>query len=357
MKVIGLNKKAIDDLSSTLKRIDDSIIRKLAYASLNCENNSFRDDIRKELYKSSYHPHGLENSELILENHLKRIQENNSNICLSNQNKEYKWIEINREKMKRVNIRYYLAPNPNNLHELVKKLTEMFLKRNVPVKYKYQLTTGMHACDRVIIYSDYDNRNRVLDAIKSVYDDNPFLFENCERSLAWLYDTKVPGLYIAPETPGEAYSNVISEAIIEAHDTLCFLYGFNNNINLNSIQKEKTIRYMEAIITSILIRKGLVLSKDDEIIIGQNNFVKEFYDYDKRILRHFCQDSSGYYEVSFLPNSLGRNALLNNFYNVKKVKKQDGVIVRHLTLEERKEEVNRALYPYLYNDDGKIKGK
>lgn len=217
-------------LKSLVKPVDDSIILGLAQIAFKCNKDTESYILRDKLYASKYSPRNLEQKELELEAFLRSVQ--HLNIRTKNQNKEYKWVKMNTEMMGNITSRFYIAPNPNNMHELVKKLVEKFSLQCVPVRFKYQLTTGMEQCDRIIIYSDAKNKEKVESAIRSVYQENVSLFIGCERSLAWLYDTNTPGVYYAPETPGEAYSHRITDAILEAKQTFNFLYGLTSSTKL-----------------------------------------------------------------------------------------------------------------------------
>ena len=123
--------------------------------------------------------------------------------------------------------------------------------------------------NRIIIYSDFNNRKLVEQSIKSVYQSSPQLFNGCERSAAWLYNSDVSGVYFAPETPGDAYSNRLADVILEAKETFNFLYGITNsnkNITLSGKDADQAIEYMKLLIGSIMLRKGILLSKDGKCI-------------------------------------------------------------------------------------------
>jgi hypothetical protein len=192
-----------------------------------------------------------------------------------------------------ISYRFYIAPNPENMHEIVKKLVETFSAENVPVRFKYQLTSGMEQCDRIIIYSDFYNRKLVEQSIKTVYQSSQELFNGCERSAAWLYNSEVPGVYFAPETPGDAYSNRLTDVILEAKETFNFLYRITNshrNITLSGKDADQAIEYMKMLIGSIMLRKGILLSKDGKCINIKDKSVKANYNYDTGILEHSNTD-------------------------------------------------------------------
>ena len=64
-------------------------------------------------------------------------------------------------------------------------------------------------------------------------------------------------------------------------------------------------------------------------------------------------DERGYFEVKFFPTFEGRKALLENFYSVSTIQPQTGLEIRYLTLEQRREEINRILYPHKYGQPSK----
>ena len=347
MNIINPNSGSLETI---IRQIDDPIIIGLAQIAFKCNKDTERYNLRDELYTSKYSPKNLEQKELELEYFLKSLQ--HLNIRTENQNKEYKWVKINTENMGNISSRFYIAPNPNNMHKMVKKLVETFSTQNVPVRFKYQLTTGMEQCDRIIIYSDVYSKDKVENAIRRVYQENSSLFSGCERSLAWLYDTSIPGVYSTPETPGDAYSNRLAGVILEAKQAFNFLYGImnsNSKITLNGKDAEQAIEYMKLLITSLMLRKGILLSKDGRCITIKDKNVKSYYDSETGILTNSNMDERGYFEVKFFPTVEGRKALLENFYSVSTIQPQTGLAIRYLTPNQRREEINRVLYPYKYS--------
>lgn len=156
MKIINPKR---GNLEKVIQPIDDSIIMELVQLALQCKKDTERYNLRDEIYNSKYRANNLETKELELERFLQQIA--NANIRIENQNKEYKWVKMNTSNMGDISYRFYIAPNPEQMHEIVKKLVESFASQNVPVRFKYQLTSGMEQCDRIIIYSDFNNRKLV----------------------------------------------------------------------------------------------------------------------------------------------------------------------------------------------------
>ena len=60
------------------------------------------------------------------------------------------------------------------MHKIALGLVKEFTSQNLPVMFKYQLTTSENHCDRIIIYSDKEHNKQVENAIKAVYDKNMF---------------------------------------------------------------------------------------------------------------------------------------------------------------------------------------
>lgn len=349
MTIIDSKNTVLKDL---IKPVNDAHIEKLAKIAFSCNKDTETYNLRDDLYKSKYNPSNLETKELALESFLNQ----QPNIKTKHQNKEYNWILINKEHIGPTSSRFYIAPNPDYMHQIVKELTSLFIKQNIPVKFKYQLTTGMEQCDRIIIYSDDENKERIEDVIRNVYSNNQELFVGCERATAWLYDTKIPGVYYAPETPNKAYSTRVAETIIEAKETFNYLYGITDKspkIVLKGKDAEKAFEYMKVIIPSIMLRNGLLLSKEGKCITLKDKNLNSYYDLKTGIMRRTNTDEFGYYEVNFLPTNAGRLALLENFYSISTIYRQEGIEKRYLTLEEKKEEIDRILYPHKYTEQQK----
>ena len=276
----------------------------------------------------------------------------NPNVITKNQNKEYKWVEIN-ENNNTISDRFYIAPNPDNMHEMVKKLVETFISQDISVRFKYQLTTNMEQCDRIIIYSDANNKDKVEKALETVYQDNASLFCGCERSVAWLYDTNVPDVYTVPETPGDAYSGRLSSAILDAKASFDFLYGITDEhpqLTLKGKAAEQAIDYMKLLMTSTMLRKGLLLAKDGRCITIKDKNVKTIYNSKTGILKNINTDKHGNYsEVEFSPTKVGREGLLENFYSVSTILPREGLVVKKLTPMQRKDEMDQIFYQGKYS--------
>lgn len=160
----------VGNIEEIIQSIDDLIILGLSRIAFKCNKATESYNLRDELYASKYRTTGLEGKEIELEKFLQ--QQVGENLRIKNQNKEYKWVIVSEKNIGETSHRFYIAPNPENMHEIVSDFVKQFISQNIPVKFKYQLTSGMEQCDRIIIYSDFDNKDRIESEIKKVYQQN-----------------------------------------------------------------------------------------------------------------------------------------------------------------------------------------
>ncbi len=127
-------------LKQVIRKVDDDIIEKLAYSCLNITRSDDEREIYHKNYQTKYPIKNLSYKESALENYLFSIEEKAwSNLRTNCQGDYYRWIFINEYEFGKIYFRYYFAPNPSNLHEIVRLLTKEFVSQNIPVEFKYQL--------------------------------------------------------------------------------------------------------------------------------------------------------------------------------------------------------------------------
>lgn len=349
MNIIGPNNT---EMSKIIKPIDDEIINILVQEALKIKRDDEPFNLYSRFYTTKYKSSDLTREELSLFFHLRRLISKHSDmIRTSKQGREYEWIKINSSQIGDTTYRFYLAPNPENMHEIVKRLSSVFVERKVPVNFKYQLKSKTDECDRIIIYSDFSHKADIERAISDVYKENPELFAGSERAVSWIYKTSIPNVYLAPETKGISYGERFAEIMFQAKLIFCYLYGItssNPSLSLSETFAKNAIDYMKLIITSLLFRNGLLLSNDERLIRIKDKNVRTRYDFDMGILINSNEDSNGYTEVKFFPTPEGRNALLKNFYSVSQIQPQPGLQIRYLTPAARKNEINMILYGDYY---------
>lgn len=332
MELIPVRNKKREEI---LKPINSEALRALANITLKRNLNASDSDVRDILYQSKYQATGLEKKEKELETYLESLK-SSYDLKTKNQGIWYKHIDINLDNMDTIYYRFYIAPKPENIHEIVKELATLFARYNVPIKFKYQLTSGMEHCDRIIIYVDNPHRNLVEQIILNVYKRKTYLFTGAERAAAWIYDTKIPGVYMSTGCPTSSYGDDVCKTIREVKDTIRYLYGITSSnpaVSFKGESANKVYRDVEMIIASTMLRNGLLLSKEDIMVRVPENFDVEYH-YDTGILTHYFSDNTGINYVNFLPNTFGRKTLIDNYYFATDVKPQVGVKIEHLTFEE-----------------------
>lgn len=339
MKLLKLQNKEIEE---SLKPIDAESLRKLANVALKCYPNIEEGVVRDILYQSKYQATGLEAKEKDLENYLELVKKT-FNVDTQNQGTWYNHVDTNINNMKNIYYRFYIAPRPDNIHELVKEFAKSFGLYNVPIKFKYQLTSGMEHCDRIIIYVDKPYRDLVEQIILNIYKRKPYLFTGAERAAAWIYDTKIPGVYMSTGCPNSSYGSDVCEAIMTAKDTFRYIYGIKSSTpaqTYRGIYVTKIYQNLEILIASTMFRKGLLLSKNDTMLAPTEKFSIN-YNNDTGVLTHILWTNAGVTLVKFLPNAYGRKALIDNFYSVSNIKPQIGVKIEHLTRKEFWDKMNK----------------
>lgn len=340
MRVLKTKDTGIKDI---VRDVDDEIIQRLIQICFKIKKEDEYSTLYSKFYNTKYPSIDLSVSEQRLEEYLNQISaKNSSTIRTKVQGKEYRWVIINEENFGKIAFRYYFAPNPSNMHEIVKRLTDKFSTKKTPVEFKYQLKDKMNECDRIILYSDFEHQQDIEQVIQSVCQQQPYLFSGSERPISWIYTSNTPNVYLAPETPGSSYGEEFARTMIEAKEIFCYLYGITNNnkkIKLDGeVAVKKALDYMELIVCSLMLRKGLLLSKDNRRIVFKDK-INSLYDYKTGKLTSYCNDRYGHHSVVYLQDIDGKNAFLNSFYEITQMKPQKGVEVEHLTPKERRRQL------------------
>lgn len=345
MIVLNLN----DDIINLMKPIDYKIIREISKEVLKIRKDDENKFLYDKFYKSKYNYFNSNNEKNLLD-YLKQLEFSNELISTEEQGNYYTWVKIDEKQIKSTSYRFYLASKPEYMHEIVYELTNIFLKTGVPVEFKFQKEAKKANSDRIIIYSDYKNKDLIEKCIKNIYDNKPYLFLDSERPLPWIYESIIPNVYLAPETPGTSFGLKFAKTLKETKDIICYLYGITDKKSQLSIkfesqeQYEKVMNFIDSIVTSLLFRNQLILSKDNRVMSIKDCNVTTYYDYETGFLTNRNYDNRGYYEALFEPSKEGREALLNNFYSVSLINSQKGVTTRFLTKEEREKELYINLY-------------
>ena len=320
-----IKEAANNGLNEQIMPINNEAIERLAEYAADLSYDKDAGTVRDEIYKSIYDIKNL----APIESRTEAILSGYDNIETHNQDSSYKWVEVE-GGCGTCESRFYIAPTANNTHEVIRQLARTFSDNNTPVSFKYKLSTAKHTnhCDRIIIYNGVGKKEEVERDIFSIYNNNPELFEDAERSPVWIGDSSVPGVYFAPETPGYSYGNRAMQAVRAAKSTSDFLWG---NMPTPSYQELKDI--MEILVPSIMFRYGLFATNDGQTIRITTKLADSslggFYDEITKI-RHpqstdelivhgvLYHEKYSYedreYEVTFSQSREGKEAFLENFY-------------------------------------------
>jgi len=264
--------------------IDEKIIERLSIEAMGI--NPYNDSwyLYNKFYMSKYIIKDVSKQEIKLKKHIRDLKKHyGDKIEISNQGLEYEWVMINYNNLGDIAYRFYLGVNPKNMHKIVEILSTEFLSSNIAVALKYQQKLKLSQCDRIIIYCDYDSREKIENIIFRVYQANSTYFEESERAQSWIYETRVPNVYITPETKGFSYGMRFAEIMLEAKAIFSYLNNvtfYNNHIVANS---KEDIECMKSIIKSLLSINGLLFSCDKKSV-AHNKKQKIYYDYNLGIL-------------------------------------------------------------------------
>lgn len=330
-------------IKNIVRDVDENIIKRLVYECFKIKKDDEFSKIYSYFYDTKYPVQDLAISEQKLIEYLTKMAENKSAVMRTKtQGKEYRWVIIDEKHLGDTVFRYYFAPNPKNMHEIVKRLTDKFIERNIPVKFKFQLKDKMNECDRIILYSDKQHQKDIEQVIQSIYQEHSKLFDGSERSISWIYTSNTPNVYLAPETPESSYGEEFAKTMVEAKGIFSYLYNLtdaNNSINLHGEEARKLVDFMEFIVGSLMLRKGLLLSIDGKRIGFKDNIITS-YNYKTGELTSYCDDNYGHHRVVFSQSMDGKKALLDEFYNISQIHPQKGISVKHLTQKERRKELH-----------------
>lgn len=241
-------------------------------------------------------------------------------------------------------------------------LLNEFLERHLAVHFKYQLQSKAETCDRIVVYSDFNHKVEVEQALANVYQKYPQLFEGSERSLSWIHQSKIPKVYIAPEKSGTSYGEQFAEVLMRAKNIVNYLYNNveeSRKIKFANKQIEKYVREeIKAIVVALMLKEGMILKKDDSFI---QIIDRDSPDYNLNMnytsngeLYQTFHDGKYWYEIKYENSIAARDYLRKMLYGIGHPdinKSIPGVKMRRLTIQERREELNRQLYPHLYQNN------
>ncbi len=335
--IIGLDSKYTGEVREISEQQFHDIVK---YVS---KLNIYDYDIYEDLCRSKTNdfPDSRKTQELLEK--MNELAKKHPFLGFQGQGQNYCWVDIKKDEKEQETFRYYLGINPRNMYDLVEKLTEKFASKGIPLSFKYQREGKRKMADRIIIYTGYNNRPMVEQTIREIYSENRELFNDTERILPWIYNTEIPGVFLAPESQihDKSYGENFASALTSAKAIYYYLYCSETVTNKDQLEMLKKI------VASTMFRNGLLMSIDGKRILPPEAGIKTFYDARTGTLMN-CIDNKEtgyYYEVVYDNTDEGKRALLNNFYTVSNVPPQPGATPRKLTQEMRIIEIHNKLYP------------
>lgn len=304
-------------------------------------------DIAEDLKNSQYNLFPDQQQKKYLDSKIGELKEKCPLLETGKQGLDYEWIYINRKEKGQDAFRFYFGVNPMNMYKLVEKLTEKFVEKGVTVSFKYQQEGKRKQADRIILYTNSIHIAKVEEAIYEVYNENKELFNGSERMLPWIYESKIPNVYFAPENinHSKSYGELFANALMDSKKIFYYLY------QEDKVKDPKQLEMLKKIVLSTMFRNGLFLTKDNKRAYTAEQGITTFYFKEDNSLRNFLDDKSGkFYDVTYDSSLEGKRAFLNNFYTVKKVSPQKGATPRVLSRQERIAEIFNYLYPKQNND-------
>lgn len=325
--------------SSYIKEIDEQQFHDIVKYVNNLDVDEF--DIYENLYKSRYNmfPNSLKKEKL------NRVLDSlkSSLIIETNDNKSgYDWIFVKRGEIKDIAYRYYFGINPMNLYDLVEKLTIKFVNYRIPIEFKYQKESKKNLVDRIIMYTDFKNKEKVEKIINEVYKENKELFVGSERPLPWIYESSTPNVYISPESLNheKSFGEKFAQALMESKRIFHYFYQENR------VKDQEQLEFLKKVVLSSLLKHNVLLESTGKRMRTYETNINTFYNKDNNTIKNVIDEKDGYfYEVLYDSSNEAKKAFLKNFYSVKNVIKEPGVVPRVLTREERIKEIYNFLYP------------
>ena len=293
-------------------------------------------------YKSRFNdfPGGEERERLY--NLINQINDRNGNVIRdSEKSNSYEWIHINKKEIENTTFRFYFGVNPMNLYTLVEKLIDKFSSNNTPVYFKFQKEVLRNNVDRIILYTDTKHKDEIERLINEVYNENRELFDGAERALPWIYNSKVPNVFFAPEalSHNKSYGELFESAIQDSKKVFHYLF------QEEKVRNKEQMEALKKIVISMMFKNGLLLSKNGKRLGTFETDITIFYDKKKNELKTVHEDNDGYYEIIYDSSLDGKKAFLSNCYSVKTANYYPGMKCRKLSKEQRNKEIYAFLYP------------
>lgn len=167
--------------------------------------------------------------------------------------------------------RIYLAPNPENLHNIAGHFAAKAYKQGIGTEFKIQgqgKGEKKGKIDRMIIYcTTKENLEKCLNILDELQKKQPQLFYGSEKSPIW-YKSPVENVFIAPEIiqDNQSYGSIFARSVGETIAILKYLYN-SNDINefvraLSTDDKTQFYYNAKLLLRSALLKNSCCMTTD-----------------------------------------------------------------------------------------------
>ena len=168
-----------------------------------------------------------------------------------------------------IKARLYLSPQRANVHKLVIELVNRSLAEGKTIYLKYARSDDR--IDQMVFYlSDKKDIDEKLELLKKIRLEHPELFRGMNKSKAWVNETDLPNVFLAPEPKchdrlgrRSSYGEMMRIAIESTKTILEYGYGIKENEDLASKRNDPNFyENFQEIFTEMLKRCGICMQKD-----------------------------------------------------------------------------------------------
>lgn len=266
----------------------------------------------------------------------------------------FRHIFLNKTDDDVIHYRLYLCPKDEYLYYLVNQILSRCAKSGEPIHLKY---SRENRYDKILLFiKNQDELKRKIRLLAKIKQDYPILFTDMQKSTAWLSESPIKGVYLAPEkmvkrdvnVEYRSYTLAYVHLLNNVRNELLFYYRTTNIEDLKRIQHSELLNMFIYFFKRELGKMGLLLFFDENMQL--NTYINDLFpgfgkSTDEDILltkkglqvgKRLDSNNKKYYIIPFGAN-LPNNPQEYNNYN-------------YYVLDDKTAYMKR-MYPHLYPDD------